>query len=75
MKLKPFLIFWLCAFPVLSAGEDASSSEETDLNPEREELQVRKTFPKYRVDFNHKSVQETVYKEFLKELKEKEKGE
>ncbi len=56
-------------------AEENLLSFEQEVSLDSTELKVQKTFPLYRVDFNHKSVQEKVYAEFLKELKEKEKSE
>ena len=71
LKLIPgFLLFLL---PLFLVGEEKPVSEEEKLILEKEELQVQDTFPQYRVNFYHKSVQKEVYNEFLQELKEKEK--
>lgn len=72
MNLKLFLFFYF--LPFFAIGAENIVSEEEKLDLEKEELQVQDTFPYYRVDFNHKSVQEEVYNEFLKELAEKEKS-
>ena len=53
-----------------NARRDPASKENP--SEESELLQVQTAFPQYRVDFNHKVVQEEVYNELLKELKEKE---
>ena len=49
--------------------ESTISKEQKELL-EKEELCVQDTFPQYRTLFNHKVVQEEVYKEFLKTQKE-----
>ena len=72
MNLKLFFLFYFIPFFVVGAENTVSEEEKWDL--EKEELQVQETFPYYRKDFNHKSVQEEVYNDFLKELKEKEKS-
>lgn len=68
----PLLIVF---FPFIIFAEE-NFSEEKDLDLEAEELWIQDTFPQYRMSFHHKSVQEKVYNEFLKEQeKEKEKEE
>ena len=69
-------------FVFSASATSASATEESDSpverekqNLEKEELHIQKAFPQYRVDFNHKLIQEEVYEELLKELKEKEKSE
>lgn len=68
------VFFFLSFFPLSLVGKESAVSEEEKLKLEKEELQVQETFPQYRMDFYHKSVQEEVYNEFLQELKEKEKS-
>ena len=75
--------FLLCFFLValalpgrafsLAEKESAVSKEVKQFleKLEKEELQVQDTFPQYKAHFNHKKVQEEVYKEFLQKLKEK----
>ena len=72
--LKFILIFFLFFLAFFSVGEEVSVSEEEKLKLEKEELRVQDTFPQYRMNFSHKSVQEEVYQEFLRELEEKEKS-
>lgn len=72
-KVHLFLLWFLCFFSFCVIAEETnSSSDEEDL--EKEELQVQESFPQYKVDFYHKAVQEEVYNELLKELKDKEKS-
>ena len=74
MYFQVIVFFFLSFFPLSLMGEESTVSEEEKLKLEKEELQVQETFPQYRMDFHHKSVQEEVYNEFLQELKEKEKS-
>ena len=74
MYLKWITFFFLVFLTLFAVGEDNTVSEEETLKLEKKELQVQEIFPQYRMDFNHKSVQEEVYNEFLQELKEKEKS-
>ena len=62
-------------FSVSATEENVLPIEREKQNLEKEELHIQKVFPQYRVDFNHKLIQEEVYEELLKELKEKEKSE
>ncbi len=74
MYFKVIVFFFFSFLPLSLMGEESTVSEEEKLKLEKEELQVQETFPQYRMDFYHKSVQEEVYNEFLQELKEKEKS-
>ena len=58
------------ALPSDSLSHTSPSSSDTE--EEAQLLEVRKTFPQYSRDFNEQAVQEEVYAEVLKELKEKE---
>ena len=62
-------------FPAFATEENALPMANQKDKLEKEELYIQKSFPQYRVDFNHKLIQEEVYKELMKELKEKEKSE
>ena len=79
MKLHSFILnyptLFSLSFLISSTGaQDINPSMKEEIRLENStEIKVRETFPLYRVDFNHKAVQEKVYNEFLKELKEKEK--
>ena len=64
-----FLLFF--SFFVVAEEMHLFSEEE---DREAEELQIQETFPQYKVDFYHKAVEEKVYNELLKELKDKEKS-
>lgn len=71
---KRFFIFFIAFFPFFIWAEEERFPEEENKDLEAEELWIQDTFPQYRMSFYHKSVQEQVYKEFLKEQKkEKEK--
>ena len=65
-----YLLFFFSSF-VAAEELDLLTEEE---NLQKEELQIQETFPQYRMNFSHKVVQEKVYNEFLKELKDKEKS-
>lgn len=73
-KVRSFLLLYLLLFcsSFVAAEELDSPTEEENL--QTEELQIQETFPQYRMNFSHKAVQEEVYNEFLKELKDKEKS-
>ncbi|MDE0119306.1 MAG: hypothetical protein OXM55_04770 [Bdellovibrionales bacterium] len=74
MGIRLFFSFpWF--FILFSVAADTAFSVKEEVLLESTELKVRKTFPLYKVDFNHKAVQEEVYNEFMKELKEKEQSE
>ncbi len=71
MKLKLFFLFpWF--FSLFSTAADTAFSTREEILLDSTELKVRKIFPLYKVDFNHKVVQEEVYNEFMKEQKEGE---
>ena len=69
------LLLWAVYVPLalVSSAEEEEFFALQDIPSDKEELKVQESFPLYRVDFSHKLVQEEVYKEFLKERKEKEK--
>ena len=74
---KRFFIFFIIVafFPFFIFAEEESFPEEENKDPEAEELWVQDTFPQYRMSFYHKSVQEQVYNDFLKEQKKERKEE
>jgi len=61
----------LIFLPFFSFSEEKKSEKNL---LKKEELQIREVFPQYKMTFDHKAVQEEVHKQFLKELKEKEKS-
>ena len=67
-------MWFLLFFSSCVIAEEIKLSPDDEEALEKEELQVQETFPQYRMDFYHKAVQEEVYDEFLKELKDKEKS-
>ena len=70
-----FLFCFLFLFSAFAIAEERDSSGNIDEEElEKEELEIQTNFPQYRVAFSHKAVQEEVYEELLKELKEKEKS-
>lgn len=74
IKKRFFIFFIIAFFPFFILAEEERFPEEENKDLEAEELWIQDTFPQYRMSFYHKSVQEQVYNEFLKEQKkEKEK--
>ena len=74
-SISRFLICLFVFFPFWVSAEDVgNSSEEKNPDLESEELWIQDTFPQYRMNFYHKSVQEEVYDEFLKEQKQKKEN-
>ena len=71
IKKRSFILF-IAFFPFFILAEEDRFPEEENRDLEAEELWIQNTFPQYRMSFYHKSVQEQVYNEFLKE-QEKEK--
>ena len=77
MRLYFFILFFLLMIIVnpVFAQEAEHRSPDSVLSSDTEEedlLKVRKSFPQYARQFNEQAVQEEVYTEVLKELKEKE---
>ena len=72
------ILFFLLVFSVAQASalpldnRSHTSVLFSDTKEEEHFLEVRKSFPQYPRNFNEQAVQEEVYTEVLKELKEKE---
>ena len=74
---KFLIVVFLLVFSIaqVSALTEKGLSHTSVLFTDTEEehlLEVRESFPQYSTHFNEQAVQEEVYKEVLKELKEKE---
>ena len=68
-----FIVFSIAQAVALTENNRSHTSVLfTDTEEEEHLLKVRKSFPQYSTHFNEQAVQEEVYKEVLKELKEKE---
>ncbi len=74
--LSLFLIVEFASYSYAEQEQEQEQEQESIISKEqkklleKEELRVQDTFPQYRTLFNHKVVQEEVYKEFLKTQKE-----
>ena len=77
MRLHFSILFFLLVVivnPVFASESDQRSPDSVLSSDTKEDhlLTVRKSFPQYARQFNEQAVQEEVYTEVLKELKEKE---
>ena len=74
VNIKCFFVVPLLFILFFATASEIPFSGKEEVLLESEELKVRKVFPLYKVNFNHKAVQEKVYNDFINEQEEKEKS-